>query len=150
MPSKPQALLILWIVSQVPVIISQILPNDGSISKDLLVIRKINFCGCKWSCHVIGLPEKRWVERYKLYKNYFFLFKFIVATFDSICNPHLYKDFYKYLKNETIKNWYWGSESINKVQSLFAICRKFYHILAYAVLFHDLEPIKPLVTKLSE
>ena len=110
----------------------------------------MNFRGCKWSGHVIGLPEKRWVERYKLYKNYFFLFKFIVATFDSICNPHLYKDFYKYLKNETIKNWCWDSESINKVQILFAVCCKLYHILAYAVLFHDLEPTKPLVTKLSK
>ena len=85
-----------------------------------------------------------------MYKNYFFLFKFIVATFDSICNPHLYKDFYKYLENETIKNWYWDSESINKAQSLFTVCRKFDHIIAFAVLFRGLEPTKPLVTKLTE
>ena len=64
--------------------------------------------------HVIGLFKPRWVERYKAYENYYLLFKFIVATFDSICNPYLYKDFYKYLENETIENWCWDSESTNK------------------------------------
>ena len=76
--------------------------------------------------------------------------KFIVATFDSICNPHLYEDFYKYLENETIEKWCWDSESINKVQGLFAVCRKFDHIIAFSVLFHGLEPTKPLVPKLQK
>ena len=70
--------------------------------------------------------------------------------FDFICNLHLYEDFYKYLENETIKNWYMDSESINKAQGLFAICRKFDHIISFSVLFHGLEPNKPLVTKLHK
>ena len=41
--------------------------------------------------HVIGLSKTRWVERYKAYENYYLIFKFIVATFNSICNPHLYE-----------------------------------------------------------
>ena len=100
--------------------------------------------------HIIGLSEIRWVERYKAHENYYFLFKFIVATFDSICNPHLYEDLYKYLENETNENWYWDSESINKVQDLFAVSRKFDHIIAFSVLFHRLEPIKPIITKLQK
>ena len=48
--------------------------------------------------HVIGLSKTRWVERYKAHENYYF-FEFIVATFDSIYNPHLYEEFYKYLEN---------------------------------------------------
>ena len=74
----------------------------------------------------------------------------IVATFDSICNPHLYEDFYKFLENETIENLCWDSESINKAQRLFAVCCKFDHIVAFSVLFHGLEPTKPLVTKLQK
>ena len=76
--------------------------------------------------------------------------RFIVATFDSICNPHLYEDFCKYLENETNENWCWGSESINKAQGLFTVCRKFDHIIAFSVLLHGLEPTKPLVTKLPK
>ena len=96
---------------------------------------------------VISLFKTRW---FKAYENYYLLFKFIVATFDSICNPHLYEDFYKCLENETIENWCWDSESINKAQGLFAVCRKFDHIIAFPVLFHGLEPTKPLVTKLQK
>ena len=70
--------------------------------------------------HVIGLSKTRWVERYKTYENYYLLFKLIVATFDSICNPHLCEDFYKYLENETIENLCWDSESINKAQGLYS------------------------------
>ena len=81
--------------------------------------------------HVIGLSKTRQVERYKAYENYYLLFKFIVATFDSICNPHLYEDFSKYFENETIENWCWDSESINKAQGLFAVWRKFDHIIAF-------------------
>ena len=80
-----------------------------------------------------------WVERYKAYENYYLLFKFIVATFDSIYNAYLYKDFYKYLENEFIEYWCWDGESINKAQGLFVVCRKFDHIIAFSVLFHGLE-----------
>ena len=97
--------------------------------------------------HVIGLSKTRWVAIHKAYENYYLLFKFVVATFDSIYNPHLHEDFYKYLENETIENWYWDSESINKVQALFAVCRKFDHIIAFSVLLQGLELTKPLVTK---
>ena len=100
--------------------------------------------------HITGLYKTRWVERCKAYENYLLLFKFIVATLDSICNLHLYKDFYKYLENETVENWCWDSGSINKAQGLFAVCRKFDHIIAFSVLFHGLEPTKPLVTKLRK
>ena len=100
--------------------------------------------------HVIGLSKIRWVDRFKAYENYHLLFKFIVATFDFICNPHLYEVFCTYLENETIKNWYWDSESISKAQGLFAICCKFDHIIAFSVLLHGLEPTKPLVTRLQK
>ena len=100
--------------------------------------------------HVIGLSKTRWVERYKTNENYYLLFKLIVATFDSICNPNLCEEFYKYLENETIENLCWDSESINKAQGLFAVCRKFYHIVAFSVLFHGFEPTKSLVTKLQK
>ena len=53
----------------------------------------------------------------------------------------------KYLENETIENWCWDSESINKAQALLAACRKFDHIIAFTVLFHGLEPTKPPITK---
>ena len=63
------------------------------------------------SCsHVLGLSKTHCVEKYKACENYFLLycyftyFKSIVATFDSICNPHLYEDFYKYLENKTTEN----------------------------------------------
>ena len=53
----------------------------------------------------------------------------------------------KYLENETIKKWCWDSEFIDKAQALLAACRKCDHIIAFTVLFHGLEPTKPLVTK---
>ena len=55
---------------------------------------ELSVAACSRS-HVIDLSKTRWVERYKAYENYYLLFKFFVATFDSICNPHLYEDFYK-------------------------------------------------------
>ena len=89
----------------VSAIILQILPNGSSIINDLLIITKINFVVASSHSHVIGLSKTGWVERYKAYENYYLLFKFLVITFDSICNPYSYKDFYKYLENETIENW---------------------------------------------
>ena len=74
------------------------------------------------------------------------LMQFLTLFVIHIC----YEDFYKYLENKTIKNWFWDSESINKAQGLFSFCRKFDHINAFSVLFHSLEPTKPLVTKLEK
>ena len=54
------------------------------------------------------------------------------------------------MENETIDNWCWDSESINKAQGLFAVCCKFDHIIAFSVLFHGLESTKPLVTELKK
>ena len=54
------------------------------------------------------------------------------------------------MENETNENWYWDSESINKVQDLFAVSRKFDHIFAFSVLFYGLEPTKPIITKLRK
>ena len=53
------------------------------------------------------------------------------------------------MENETVEYWCWNSESINKAQGLFAVCRKFDHIV-FSVLFHGLEPTKPLLTKLQK
>ena len=50
---------------------------------------------------------------------------------DSICNPNLYEDLYKYLENETNDKWCWDSESIKKAQVLFAVSRKLDHIIAF-------------------
>ena len=47
-----------------------------------------------------------------------YFLSFIVAMLDSICNPHLYEDFYKYLEYETYENWCWDGKSINKAQGL--------------------------------
>ena len=59
----------------------------------------------------------------------------------------MYEEKLNYLENETIENWCWDSESINKAQGLFVVCRKSDHIVAFSVLIHGLEPTKPLVTK---
>ena len=62
----------------------------------------------------------------------------------------MYEDFCKFLENETVKNWCWDRESINKAQGLFAVRRKFDHLIAFSVLLYGLEPTKPLVTKLQK
>ena len=54
------------------------------------------------------------------------------------------------MENETNENWCWDSESINKAQALFAVSRKFDDIIAFSVLFHGLEPTKPIVTNLHK
>ena len=40
--------------------------------------------------HVNGLAKTRWVERPKACENYYILYRFVVATFESICSPTLY------------------------------------------------------------
>ena len=87
---------------------------------------------------IISLSKTRQVVRYTAYENYYLFFKFIVATFDSICNPLLYEDFYKYLENETTENWCWDSESINKEQGFFGAYRKFDRIIAFSVMFQSI------------
>ena len=52
--------------------------------------------------HVIGLAKTRWVERHKGYENYYILYRFVVATFESICSPTLYQKFYMELEE---KHW---------------------------------------------
>ena len=51
---------------------------------------------------------------------------------------------------EIKKKWYWNQESQSKAQGLFSSCRRFNSLVAFAVLFNGLEPLKPLVTKLQK
>ena len=62
----------------------------------------------------------------------------------------MYEDFYKYLENETTENWCWDSESINKEQGFFGVSPKFDRNIAFSVMFHGLEPTKPLITRLQK
>ena len=100
--------------------------------------------------HIIGLAKTRWVERHKAYDNYYILYKFVISTFESICNRSLYEDFYEYLEGEIKEKWSWDKETVSKAQGLFAACRRFDRLVAFSVLFNGLEPLKPLVTKLQK
>ena len=44
----------------------------------------------------------------------------------------------------------WDKETISKVQGLSAACQRFDRLVAFAVLYNVLEPLKPLVTKLQK
>ena len=100
--------------------------------------------------HIIGLSKTRWVERFKAYDNYFILYKFVVSVFESINNRNMYIEFYEHLETEINENWYWDRETQGKAQGLFVACRRFDRLVAFAVLFNGLEPMKPLVTKLQK
>ena len=100
--------------------------------------------------HIIGLSKTRWVERHKAYDGYFMLYKFVVSAFESIVDIKLYSDFYAHLEIEISKKWYWDQESQSKAQGLFFSCRRFDHLVAFAVLFNGLEPLKPLIAKLQK
>ena len=78
------------------------------------------------------------------------LYKFVVSAFESIVDVKLYSDFYAQLETESNKKWYWDQESQSKAQGLFSSCRRFDRLVAFAVLFNGLEPLKPLVTKLQK
>ena len=73
------------------------------------------------------------------------VFKFIVATFDSICNPHLYEDFCNTWKMKLMKAGVGTVNSLTK-QKEFS---HFDHIISFSVLFPGLEPAEPHVTKLQ-
>ena len=92
--------------------------------------------------HVIGLTKTRSVERHKAYDNYYILCKFVISTFESICNKSLYEDFLELLEREIKKTW-----SRNK--KFYAACRRFDPLIAFSVLCNGSEPIKPLITKLQ-
>ena len=47
---------------------------------------------------------------------------------------------------ESTKKWSWDKETVSKAQGLFAACR----LVAFAVLYNGLEPLKLLVTKLQK
>ena len=74
--------------------------------------------------HVIGLAKTRWVERHKGYENYYILYRFVVATFESICSPTLYQKFYMELEEKHKEKWSWDKEIITKSPVLFAACRR--------------------------
>ena len=59
-------------------------------------------------------------------------------------------EFYEHLETEINEKWSWDRETQNKAQGLFAACRRFDRLVAFAVLFNELEPLKPLVTKLQK
>ena len=76
------------------------------------------------------------------------LYKFSVSAFESIVDMKLYSDFYANLETEINEKRYWDQVSQRKAQGLFSLCRRFDHLVAFAVLFNGSEPLKPLVTKL--
>ena len=98
--------------------------------------------------HIIGLSKTRRVEQLKACNNYFILYKFVVSVFESITDMNMYSRFYEHLETEINEKWFWDCETQNKAQGLFATCRRFDRLVACAVLFNGLEPLKPLVTKL--
>ena len=100
--------------------------------------------------HVIGLVKTRWVEKHNAYENYHILYRFVVATFESICSPTLYQKFYLGLEEKHKEKWSWNKETVSKAQGLFSTCRRFDRLVAFAVLYNGLEPLKPLVTKVQK
>ena len=92
--------------------------------------------------HVIGLAKTRWVERHKAYQNYCILYRFVIATFESICSLTLYEKFYMELEAKYSENCSWDEETVSKVQG-----QRFDRLVAFAVFYNGLEALKPLVTK---
>ena len=62
----------------------------------------------------------------------------------------LYDEFYKHLEKEYNKNWTWNAETKIKARGLFAATKSFEYILAFSLVFIELEPLRPLVTKLQK
>ena len=75
--------------------------------------------------HVIGLAKTRWVEKHSAYQNYHILYRFVVATFESICSPTLYQKFYLGLEEKHKEKWSWYKETVSKAQGLLSACRRF-------------------------
>ena len=99
---------------------------------------------------VIGLAKTRWAERHKAYENYYILYRFVVATFESIYSPILYQKFYMELEEKHKEKWFWNKENVSKAPGFFAACRRFDRLVVFAVLYNGLEHLKPLVTKLQK
>ena len=78
------------------------------------------------------------------------IYKFVISAFESIVNTKLYSDFYALLETEINDKWYWDQETQSKAQGLFSSCRRFDRLVAFAILYNGLEPLKPLVTKLQK
>ena len=112
--------------------------------KELLKVSETN------RTQIIGLSETRRVERHKVYENNFMIYKFVVSAFESIVNTKLYSDFYALLETEINDKWYWDQETQSKAQGLFSSCRRFDRLVAFAISYNGLEPLKPLVTKLQK
>ena len=93
-----------------------------------------------------GWKKRVEFKRHKAYENYYILYRFVVATFESICSPTLYQKFYMELEEKHKEKWSWDKETVSKAQGLFAACR----LVAFAVLYNGLEPLKLLVTKLQK
>ena len=62
----------------------------------------------------------------------------------------MYSEFYDHLETEVHEKWSWDRETQNKAQGLFAECRRFHGLVAFAVLFNGLEPLNLLATKLRK
>ena len=95
--------------------------------------------------HVIRLAKTRWVERGKAYENYYILYRFFVAIFESICSPTFYRKFYMELEEKRKEKWSRDKETVSKAQGLFATCRRFDRLVAFAVLYNGLEPLNLLL-----
>ena len=54
------------------------------------------------------------------------------------------------LEEKHKEKWSWDKETVSKAQGLFAACRRFDRLFAFAVLHNGLETLKPLVTKLQK
>ena len=51
----------------------------------------------------------------------------------------MYSEFYDHLETEVHEKWSWDRETQNKAQGLFAECRRFHGLVAFAVLFNGLD-----------
>ena len=78
------------------------------------------------------------------------LYRFAVATFESIYSKSLYQKFYMELEEKQKEKWSQVKETVSKAQGLFATCQRFDRLVNFAVLYNELEPLKPLVTKLQK
>ena len=78
------------------------------------------------------------------------LYKATVFTFESVKNRNLYDDFHKHLQENYSENWTCNAETRIKTRGLFAAIKPFEHIFAFSLVFNELEPLKPLVTKLQK
>ena len=123
----------------------QTLLSDDSILKGLLIFISNYSKLVKPVVHT-GLSKTRWIERYKAYRNYLVIHKFVVSAFESIVGKKLYSEFYWHLETKIHEKWSWYQES----QSLFSSFRRLDRLAAFTVLVKGLEILKLLVKNLQE